>query len=148
MAKGGIKPQAACHPNMPHFSKGMCKACYKAEYGKSYYEKNRIDLLAKQKKRVSRDRPHLMERYGLTPEDYDAMLRAQDGKCAICGREDSGRSDKRSLCVDHDHDTGAVRGLLCDPCNNGLGRFNDDPSLLMAAIRYLQNQRVRQSNVG
>lgn len=79
-----------------------------------------------------------MERYGLSSIDYESMYEAQGGGCAICGREDSGVVNRQLLCVDHDHDTGEVRGLLCDSCNNGLGRFKDSPELLMSALQYLQ----------
>lgn len=120
--------------------------CYRTAYGKAYYIKNRQQILATKKEKVRILRPHLMERYGITPEQYDAMFYEQGGGCAICGREDSGRKNHKLLCVDHDHKTGKVRGLLCDECNNGLGRFQDDPELLMAAINYLQQQAMEQSD--
>ena len=63
------------------------------------------------------------------------MLSSQDGKCSICGRERS--QLVKQLCVDHDHETGKVRGLLCDKCNRGLGFFNDDHELLKKALNYL-----------
>ncbi len=74
MPKGGIRPKATCHPELPHFSKG--------------------------------------------------------------------------LCVDHDHKTGEIRGLLCDSCNNGLGRFKDNPEILASALSYLQNRQVGCADVG
>jgi hypothetical protein len=74
--------------------------------------------------------------YGLTEDQYNDLLRAQGGTCAICRRNDwPGRH--HSPCVDHDHTTGVVRGLLCDSCNQGLGRFGDDPARLRAAADYL-----------
>lgn len=75
----------------------------------------------------------LYHKYGLTLADYNAMLAAQDMACAICGQ----RSDK-PLHVDHDHETGEVRGLLCNSCNTGLGFFKDRIRLLAAAIVYLE----------
>lgn len=83
---------------------------------------------------------HLLARYGLTVEEYDRMLENQNGVCAICQEPESaiGRGGRvRPLAVDHDHDTGAVRGLLCNDCNSGLGRFDDDVTRMGAAIAYL-----------
>lgn len=75
--------------------------------------------------------------YGVSESDFVAMLEAQDGRCAIC-RADSWGGKHGSPHVDHDHVTGKVRGLLCDGCNNGLGRFKDDPARLRAAATYLE----------
>ncbi|UOF77962.1 recombination endonuclease viI [Caudoviricetes sp.] len=81
-------------------------------------------------------RHHLMRRYGLSVDDYNDMLMAQSGGCAICG----GQNIKgRRLAVDHDHATGKVRGLLCDKCNRGLGNFQDNIVYLKEAINYLEN---------
>jgi hypothetical protein len=86
---------------------------------------------------------NLKRRYGLTVHEYDALSAAQDNRCAICGeRESYGKAaskigDGRKLCVDHCHATGAVRGLLCNHCNQGLGRFRDAPALLARALVYL-----------
>lgn len=69
------------------------------------------------------------------------MLVQQDGLCRICRRPERalGRSGRvRPLSVDHDHDTGKVRGLLCHGCNTALGKFNHDPEWLLAAVRYLE----------
>jgi len=76
----------------------------------------------------------LKYRYGISSEQYDEMLGRQGGKCAIC-REEC-RTGK-ALAVDHDHDTGAVRGLLCRACNGAIGALDHDPEVLRAAIRYL-----------
>lgn len=75
---------------------------------------------------------HLKKKYGLTPEQYDEMLEAQGGGCAICGTPPG----DIALHVDHCHETGRVRGLLCFPCNAGLGQFKHDPELLLAAASY------------
>lgn len=74
-------------------------------------------------------------RYGLTLEQYDFLLRAQGGRCAICGTHDNSGV---ALGVDHHHETGAVRGLLCDPCNIAIGGLRDDPALMRAAIAYVE----------
>jgi hypothetical protein len=71
--------------------------------------------------------------YGLTPESYRQMVEAQHGRCAICG-------DKGRLFVDHDHETGSVRGLLCSNCNTALGMFEDDLARIERAIKYLEGR--------
>lgn len=81
-------------------------------------------------------RHHLKRKFGITPEAYDAMVAAQDGRCAICGTEDTRPFGR--LGVDHDHRTGKVRALLCHGCNAGIGRLNDDPDLLRKAADYLE----------
>lgn len=80
--------------------------------------------------------------YGITVHDYEVMLTAQGNKCAICGSRSSNnrRSSKGYLCVDHDHNTGKVRGLLCHLCNAALGGFRDNPLLLSKAITYLEDR--------
>jgi hypothetical protein len=75
--------------------------------------------------------------YGIAAEEYDALLVAQGNRCAICGSPDWPGKDNRPH-VDHNHETGQIRGLLCGPCNVGLGQFKDDPERLRAAIRYLE----------
>lgn len=69
--------------------------------------------------------------YGLSDEDHAALLQQQDGVCAVC------REEGRPLVVDHNHRTGAVRGLLCADCNIGIGRLRDNPDYLRAAAEYL-----------
>lgn len=73
--------------------------------------------------------------YGLTEEDYNAMLRAQENRCAACERESW--EVKRGLFVDHCHKTGRVRGLLCSNCNTAIGLASDDPARLRALADYL-----------
>lgn len=77
-------------------------------------------------------------RYGLSEDDFWALYEAQLGACAICKTPFPSTEESRRPCVDHCHATGAVRGLLCDHCNNGLGRFADNPARLRAAAAYLE----------
>lgn len=79
--------------------------------------------------------------YGMTSQEWDALHEAQGGRCAICRRPSL---DGKPLRVDHDHKTGAVRGLLCSPCNTGLGQFQDEPKRLEKAAEYLRDANLRQ----
>lgn len=79
-----------------------------------------------------REREHV-RKYGLSSEVYQEMLSEQGGRCAICRR-------KVRLHVDHDHQSGVVRGLLCFQCNVGLGGFRDNPVLLKRAVKYLMEE--------
>ena len=74
-------------------------------------------------------------RYGLSPEQYLEIYQQQEGKCKICGEE---LQEDEYLCIDHDKDTGEVRGLLCKKCNLGLGHFKDNPENLRKAAEYLE----------
>lgn len=81
------------------------------------------------------------ERYGITPAQYMEMLHIQNNRCAICGNEETARHNRskevQKLAVDHCHITGKVRGLLCQDCNRGIGKFQEDPVRLQNAITYL-----------
>ena len=84
---------------------------------------------------------HLSRRFNLTGEEYAAMLAEQGGGCAICGQKETAVSANgkiKDLAVDHDHETGVLRGLLCFNHNQGIGRFQNDPALLRAAADYLE----------
>lgn len=78
--------------------------------------------------------------YGLEEEEYQAILDRQGGVCAICRNPERTVKNGKvcNLSVDHDHKTGKVRGLLCNSCNNLLGRAKDDPNTLRAAATYLE----------
>ena len=79
---------------------------------------------------------HLEYKYGMTHEDYASMLLAQDSKCAVCGIEQKFCENQR-LAVDHDHDTGLVRALLCKKCNQALGLLQDSSEFAKKAAEYL-----------
>lgn len=132
-----------------------CKACAKAamaaryranpeparERAKRWNRENRERYDARMReyresgrKAISDRRSHLKRTYNITVEEYDEMLTAQGGVCAICGRAPR---DDISLHVDHCHDTGDIRGILCFRCNNALGDFGHDGRLLQAAADYV-----------
>jgi hypothetical protein len=83
-----------------------------------------------------------LKNYGLTADGYQALLAAQDHRCAICGAGSGWRHRQsgkpKRLAVDHCHETGKIRGLLCDACNTAIGKLNHDPNLLRKAIEYLR----------
>lgn len=79
---------------------------------------------------------HLRKSYGLTVADFEAMLTAQGGGCAACGIK-SVRRTGHSFHVDHDHSTGAVRGLLCGSCNVALGQLGDSTVRIQQLLAYL-----------
>jgi hypothetical protein len=83
---------------------------------------------------------NLRANYGISLEDYRARYFAQAGLCALCGQPEQARVHGRVrwLCVDYDHTAGRVRGLLCLICNTLLGKANEDPDLIRAAITYLE----------
>lgn len=76
---------------------------------------------------------HMRRTYGISKIEWETLLAAQGEKCAVCSVPFEGVNP----CVDHDHETGEVRGLLCGTCNTGLGMFRDDPELLKRAAEYL-----------
>jgi hypothetical protein len=81
----------------------------------------------------------LKSQYNMSLEDYNKLLREQNHKCKIC-KIDETEVMKQTLYVDHNHQTGEIRGLLCHHCNAGLGHFRDTIALLDEAKAYLQGQ--------
>lgn len=93
---------------------------------KQYRDKNRKSINAKAKQKYNTRRGwdyELRRNYGITVEDYDRMFKEQNGRCKICGRHRT--EQKFKLCVDYNHETGKVRGLLCHRCNVGLGFYEN-----------------------
>jgi len=93
-----------------------------------------------EKIRVKNRRFRLRSKYGLSILQVDAMMVAQDHRCAICRTS----FDVARPCVDHCHATGKIRAILCSPCNIGLGAFRDRPDLLDAAQLYLESFNKEQ----
>lgn len=134
-----------------------CKACV-AQKHRQWYEQNperrreisrRWAAANPERKKAQDRRRYLLNReadraqkrrrkYGITPDELQALSDRQGGRCAVCGTDEAG--GRGVLHVDHDHATGRVRGLLCHRCNTGLGLFRDDPVSLQAAIKYLEGQ--------
>jgi len=80
-------------------------------------------------------RAHYVRTYGITMEDAQSLLDSQDGECAICTTPLS--ITESTACVDHDHLTGAVRGMLCRQCNGGIGLLQDSREVVSKALAYL-----------
>lgn len=115
-----------------------CPSCYN-QYRKNRYA-NGVGVLAPEQARDA----HLQRSYGITAEQYKEMFVVQDGKCAICHMEET-RIDPRTkrvkyLHVDHCHETGKVRGLLCSGCNLALGAIKEDPSVAESMIKYIKDK--------
>ena len=151
---------STCHPDRPHLAKGLCNPCYRKanyqKYGgsepqKAYYQRNKERVLERQAKYREKNRDIINEKqrknilireYGLSEDDYLAMVEKQKGLCAICDEAPPKRKFRQRLfVVDHDHTTGKVRALLCDPCNLGIGNFKENIPRLQKAISYLENYK-------
>lgn len=107
-----------------------------------WYAKNRLRSLAKGRQWKIRNPErareiarwaHLKHAFGLSKSEYESLVSLQGGLCAICKNP-----NKKRLCVDHRHSDGKVRGLLCHGCNNALGNFNEDITIIHRLIEYLE----------
>ena len=86
-------------------------------------------------------------KYGISKEEYLSLIERQDNKCAICGEEETApnhwkENQPRRLAIDHCHDSGIIRGLLCYRCNTTLGKVEDNPELLRNMAAYLEGDSV------
>ena len=88
---------------------------------------------------------HFARTYGISIEEYNALFQSQKGLCLICERPESGyfRGEPKRLAIDHCHETGKVRGLLCSNCNRGIGFFQEDKKRMLSAIQYLEKNKNR-----
>lgn len=116
--------RAECHPERLHVAKGLCRECY--------------NNLPENKERAIKARR--LRKYKLTPDEFEQIGERQNWRCAICGA--------RPTAVDHCHDSGDVRGLLCHQCNAGLGHFKDSPEILIAAAAYIEESRIERQSQG
>ena len=108
------------------FRRSHCRACETARKRK-----------ADKRTKLKRQQENELRKYGLTPDVKEAMLTAQRHSCGICGTKKPG-GRYNSWNVDHCHDTGKVRGVLCWDCNVGIGKLKDDANLLRRAIQWLE----------
>lgn len=152
---GVFKPLDAFAPSLVRRGNGRCRDCerqrsarYQHENREAVRETARRWYRANKKKhaertaRVYRRNPeasfdrHLRRKYGITLNDYNAILAAQGGGCALCGKKQS--TEKLRLAVDHDHETGNVRGILCHHCNRAIGALGDSVDGIQRALDYLK----------
>ena len=140
---------------------GFCRPCSR-EYSRESRHKHdsperRKQLAKKQEFRRASDPvgtsnyqwQYVLHRmYGITPDQYYELLAVQGGGCAVCHGKDpnrgSGRRNYNRFCVDHDHHTNEIRGLLCIPCNRALGLIVDDATALERGAAYLRNPPARE----
>lgn len=153
--------RATCHPDRIAISKGLCRSCYDRwlrERNPEYADRQRqnqrrwadqnsdadrqrqaewskSDRGRAVKRQSQRDRT--LAAFGLTREDEERMLEQQGGGCGVCGSTD----EPRSFDIDHDHETGAFRGLLCGRCNKGLGLLGDTEHSVKQALIYLRRTK-------
>lgn len=164
---GGLKHTlrampAKCHPHQDLHALNMCRSCYEKDlrrrnpafaerqrencrrWHKKYAEKAKAAAKAWRAKQdpVWRFARALRTRFGLTVDEYTAQLRRQGGKCAICCRPPR----KTRLAVDHDHKTGALRGLLCFRCNFGLSYFAESAACLARAAAFIRRPAWKRSS--
>lgn len=109
---------------------------------KEYYSVYRKEWRAKNKETLaikSREK-HLRIKFGITQNEYELLASKQNGICLICGKQ-----PKKTFHIDHDHETGQIRGLLCCPCNQMLGLAHDNPDVLESAAKYLNAHKNTSS---
>lgn len=123
--------QFYAHKNTSDGLRTDCKACHSIKCRK-WSEQN------PERDQYNRRSAALKRKYGIDLEEYTAILIKQDYCCGICGLKDSGTIQHDTLALDHCHETGKVRGILCDKCNRGIGLLQDSPELLKKAIEWLK----------
>ena len=134
------KPDADFYrrPSVPCGRQSHCKSCNAGKARR--WRKNNPERRREQDRRcdASRWAAYLKRTYGITTEQYDSLLRSQDGKCAICKTDQPGGKGNKRFHVDHIHGTTTIRGLLCSRCNQMVGYSLDQPEILEAGASYLR----------
>ena len=134
------KPLSSYHKSKIHKlgCRNVCKPCRNKRQKIS--PEKRKESYSYEKNRNTK----LKQTYGITYDDYLEMFNEQDSKCLICSRHQKDLT--LALAVDHCHDTGMIRGLLCGNCNSGIGNLRDDISLLKKAIEYLESYENKEDD--
>ena len=123
----------------------ICKRCSNNLSPQKYnYKKPK---LTEELIKTNRQNSYYKNKYGLTLEQYNSLLKKQNHVCAICNLPETSKHTNgtlKNLAVDHCHTTKEIRGLLCDNCNRGLGYFKDNAKSLKTAIEYLKTKKMSQ----
>ena len=139
----------------------FCKSCSTTKSIEDFYIRRRgTDLRHStckecDKKRVKENHDpkryreqHLKRQYGIDHKEYDKILKQQNGCCSVCGTDKpGGKHQNKYFHVDHNHETGVVRGLLCSHCNTALGLFNEDVAIMKKAMVYLTTWEKHENAV-
>lgn len=134
-----VCPRCEVEKDLTLFRKenGWCRECERETNLARYHNKE-----STKKSHKEAYRKFQIKQYGITVEDYNSMYDSQLGRCKICDSEVkpmlSGEKLSEIACIDHCHETGKVRGLLCRPCNTGLGQFKDNIFIMEKALEYLK----------
>ncbi len=121
----------------PDGLKPWCKQCCRAAYNPLQRQRSNSKWYANN--RTAQQSYRRVVKYGITTEQYARLLLDQENSCAICARLFEGVGKASSApCVDHDHNTGSVRGILCGACNKMIGLAREDQTSLLRAVDYLK----------
>jgi hypothetical protein len=153
--KGGKMKKAVCHPDRNFYCKDLCKKCYEHMMNKKrmknpeFAKRNRIRAKKWREENPEKSfktdsNKHLFRKFGITLDEYNIKLAAQGGVCKICKKDESfvSRGRKTRLAVDHCHNTGKIRGILCFRCNTSIAHFEQNPALLKSVKDYLWLNRL------
>lgn len=126
--------------------RNICRTCKQEKSIEAFYRSEHVNtgyrnICIECMKLVDKNNK-LKSTYGITLEDYHTMLEKQKGYCAICKGRMSGL---KNICIDHCHQRGVIRGLLCNKCNRAIGLLKEDTQVLYSAIRYLKSSVLYKS---
>ena len=166
---GSFKKCTGCKQRLPISAFGVqksypdglsyrCKNCIR-EYSKS--RSTEPDVISKRRAAVAKYRSRnpdsdvnktLLNKYGITLDEYNELFEQQQGLCALCKKPETTRRNKKGdgperLAVDHCHDTGLVRGLLCFKCNTAIGALGDTQEAALRAMKYLSGWAIHVSDL-
>lgn len=141
------------------YYRSYCRPCA-SKHANDYNKKHRSRIAKRQsehrknnpEKYKIKDRNGQLKKYGLIPSDFDKMMELQKGLCAICGKPSIAKNQygMRLLDIDHNHNTGQVRGLLCTKCNTAIGKLDVDTFGILnleMAIKYINKYAINSRKI-